>query len=150
MLEQLRDQQLETAFEGDGAGDMVNAVATADADGTVALVVWNGTVDVAKSNGDPLLDRDVELSVNGLAAPAYRLRHRRLDAQHSNINAAWCRISSGRPWPDDDAWPALAEADHLDDYAPITGVRPDAGAVSARFALPMPAVSLIELTPAGG
>jgi xylan 1,4-beta-xylosidase len=150
MLEQLRDQQLETALEGDGAGDMVNAVATADADGTVAIVVWNGTVDVAKSNGDPLLDRDVELSVNGLAAPAYRLRHRRLDAQHSNINAAWCRISSGRPWPDDDAWRALAEADHLDDYAPITGVRPDAGAVSARFALPMPAVSLIELTPAGG
>jgi xylan 1,4-beta-xylosidase len=150
MLEQLRDQRLAMAIEGDGAGDMVNAVATLGVDGTVAIVVWNGTVDVSKSAGDPALDRTVDLAVSGLQTSAYRLRHRRLDEQHSNINAAWCRISSGQPWPDDDAWRALADADQLDDYAPITGVRPAEGTVSTRFALPMPAVSLIELTPVDG
>lgn len=150
MLEQLGDERLAAEISGDGAGDMVDAVASSSPDGTVAIVVWNGTVDVAKSGGEALLDRDVELAIEGLAAPAYRMRHRRLDEQHSNINAAWNRVSSGRPWPDDEAWRTLADADQLDDYAPITDVRPDGGTVTVRFALPMPAVSLIELTPAVG
>ncbi len=55
--------------DGDGAGDMVNAVASIDADATLAIVVWNGTVDVTKSGGDPRLDRDVELIVTDLAGP---------------------------------------------------------------------------------
>ncbi len=151
MLEQLRDEQLATALEGDGAGDMVNAVATADADGTVAIVVWNGTVDVTQVERRPP------------ARPRRRAVGQRSggDLPTGCATAASTRSTptstprgaaspSGRPWPDDDAWRALADADHLDDFAPITDVRPDAGTVSARFALPMPAVSLIELTPAGG
>jgi xylan 1,4-beta-xylosidase len=88
--------------------------------------------------------------VCGLPAPAYLLRHRRVDEQHSNINATWNRIADGRPWPDDDAWRALAGCDRLDDCTPVTEVRPDTGTLDTRFALPMPAVSLIELTPVDG
>jgi xylan 1,4-beta-xylosidase len=149
MLEQLRAQRLATEVTGDGAGDMVNAVGSSDDDGTIAVVVWNGTVDVTKSTGDTLLDRDVEVSVAGLPAPTYRLRHRRLDEQHSNVNALWCRISSGRPWPDEEGWRELAAADELADFVPIAEIRPDGGTVTLRFTLPMPAVSLIELTPVG-
>jgi hypothetical protein len=38
----------------------------------------------------------------------------------------------------------------LDDCTPVTEVRPDTGTLDTRFALPMPAVSLIELTPVDG
>jgi xylan 1,4-beta-xylosidase len=148
MLEQLREQRLQVDIDGDGAGDLVNAVGSVDPHGTLAIVVWNGTVDVTKSGGDERLDRDIDLEVVGLSAPAYRIRHRRLDEQHSNLNAAWDRVSGGRPWPGDAAWRTLHDADRLADLVPPDDVRPLDGAVQLRFALPMPAVSLIELTPA--
>jgi xylan 1,4-beta-xylosidase len=148
MLEQLREQRLQVDIDGDGAGDLVNAVGSVDPDGTLAIVVWNGTVDVTKSGGDERLDRDIDLEIDGLSAPAYRIRHRRLDEQHSNLNTTWARVSDGRPWPGDAAWRTLHDADRLADLVPPDDVRPLDGAVQLRFALPMPAVSLIELTPA--
>lgn len=147
MLEQLADEQLAVHVDGDGAGDMVNAVASHDGHGRVVAVVWNGTVDVTKSGGDPLLDRRVTVSIGGLDRPAYTLRHRRLDEAHSNINRAWDEIAGGRPWPDDDEWRALAAGDHLADYEPSYDLRPDGGAVHLEFDLPMPGISLIELIP---
>jgi xylan 1,4-beta-xylosidase len=147
MLAQLGDVRLPVDVAGDGAGDMVDAVAAADESGTVALVAWNGTVDVTKSAGDALLDRDLEVRITGLPAGRYRLRHRRLDQQHSDLNAAWKQIAAGAPWPDDAQWAALAEADVLADYEPPRDVTPESGEVALSFPLPMPAVSLIELTP---
>ena len=149
MLEQLHPQRLTAAMQGDGAGDMVNAVATCDVDGRVAIVLWNCTVDVSKVGGDPLLDRRVELTVDGLDAPGYRLRHRRLDEDHSNLNAAWAARSGGRAWPEDGDWDALRERDQLELIEPERVVHPDGGAVRLHVELPMPAVSLLELEPAG-
>jgi xylan 1,4-beta-xylosidase len=148
MLEQLHRQRLVVEVEGDGAGDMVNAVATSDGHGRVAIVLWNGTVDVSKAGGDPLLDRRVELTVDGLTAPAYRLRHRRLDEDHSNINAHWLARSDGRPWPEDGDWDALRDRDQLELLEPERVVRPRGGGVRLDVDLPMPAVSLFELEPA--
>jgi xylan 1,4-beta-xylosidase len=147
MLERLREQRLDVDVAGDGAGDLVNAVASADEDGTLAIVLWNGTVDVTKSGGDALLDRDLELVVVGLSASAYRLRHRRLDEQHSNLNDTWARVSGGRPWPDDAGWRTLHDEDRLADLVPPGEVEPVDGVVQLHFALPMPSVSLIELVP---
>ena len=86
--------------------------------------------------------------VADLPAAGYRVRHRRLDEQHSNLNAAWARVA-GRPAVAGRRRVAdLLAADRLADLAPPGDVRPVDGAVHLRFALPMPAVSLIELTPA--
>jgi xylan 1,4-beta-xylosidase len=148
MLEQLRERRLEVDVAGDGAGDMVNAVGSTDPDGSLAIVVYNGTVDVTKAGGDPRLDRDVKLTVTDLPATTYRLRHRRLDERHSNVNAAWARLAGGRAWPDDPAWQQLQVEDRLADLVPPADVRPEGGTVQLRFALPMPAVSLVELLPA--
>lgn len=148
MLEQLGEQRLATIVDGDGAGDMVNAVATAGTDGSLAIVTWNGTVDVSKAGGEhPLLDRHVELVIADAAAARYQLRHRRLDEQHSNINASWGRISAGRSWPDEAGWRALVAEDQLADLDPVGDVKSEAGRLIVRFDLPMPAVSLIELIP---
>jgi xylan 1,4-beta-xylosidase len=147
MLEQLRPHRLAVAAEGDGAGDMVNAVATSDDHGRVSIVVWNATVDVSKAGGDPLLDRDVDLTVDGLPATRYRVRHRRLDEEHSNLNTAWARIARGRAWPDGDEWGKLREQNRLDDLEPARMVEPQSDTVELCFPLPMPGVSLIELDP---
>jgi xylan 1,4-beta-xylosidase len=148
MLERLGRDRLPAVLDGDGAGDMVGAVASSDPDGRVALVVWNGTVDVTKSGGDPLLDRDVDLTVTGLPASRYRLRHRRVDEQHSNVNRAWAQLSGSRPWPDEGGWAELRAADHLDDLVEPSDVEPQDGRVRLTFDLPMPSVSLLELVPA--
>ena len=148
MLEQLREQRLDAVVDGDGAGDMVNAVGSIDADGALAIVVWNGTVDVTKSGGDARLDRDVDLVVTDLPAGAYHVRHRRLDEEHSNVNATWKQVAAGRSWPDDNGWNVLRAEDRLADFVPPCDMQPVDGAVSLRFALPMPAVSLVELIPA--
>ena len=148
MLEQLGEQRLEALVDGDGAGDMVNAVATADLDGTVTIVLWNGTVDVSKAAGNfPLLDRHVTLILTDLPSSGYRLRHRRVDERHSNLNATWDRIAAGRSWPDEPAWRTLAAEDELADLEPPTDVVAGAGTLILRFDVPMPAVSLIQLTP---
>ena len=152
MLEQLRPMRLAAVVEGDGAGDMVNAVATRDHDGGLALVVWNGTVDVTKAGGaplGPLLDRHIHVTVSDLPAPNYHVRHRRLDEQHSNLNLSWARISAGRAWPDETGWSTLREEDHLVDLEPAAPVRLENRRLDLTFELPMPGISLIELEPAG-
>lgn len=146
MLEQLGPIRLPVGVDGDGAGDLVNAVATRDEHGKVTLVVWNGTVDVSKSEGSELLDRDVTLDVSGLGTRRYRVRHRRLDHDHSDLNAAWAQIARGREWPEGDEWGHLAQASELADLEPPRDVEVD-GRLALQFTLPMPAVSLIELDP---
>jgi len=147
MLEQLRPQQLAVVLNGDGAGDLVNAVASRDDAGGVTIVIWNGTVDVSKAGGDALLDRTVELTIGGLSASRYHLRHRRLDGLRSNLNAVWGRIAEGRAWPDEDGWATLHAEDRLADLEAPTTVDTLDQSVRLSFELPMPAVSLIELQP---
>jgi xylan 1,4-beta-xylosidase len=102
---------------------------------------------VTKFGGEPLLDRDVELTVTRLPAGRYEIRHRRLDEHHSNLNRAWAAQARDRDWPDERGWQDLRDADRLEDLEPVSTVAADGGSVTLSFALPMPAVSLIELTP---
>lgn len=147
MLEQLRSLRLLTRVEGDGAGDMVNAVATSDPDGRLAILLWNGTVDVAKAGGDRLLDRHIDLTFVDLPATRYRVRHRRLDEQHSNLIPTATVILAGHEWPDETGWHALREADRLVDLEPLAHVRAAARTLHLMFEMPMPSLSLIELEP---
>ncbi|HEX2844324.1 MAG TPA: xylan 1,4-beta-xylosidase, partial [Candidatus Limnocylindria bacterium] len=148
MLEQLLDERVATRVGGDGAGDMIQAIGSGADDGRISILVWNGTVDVTKAGGDPLLDRSAAISVSGLAAPRYRLRHRRLDEEHSNLVSAWESIRDGADWPTDDGWAALAARDRLEELEPERAVVPEGGTLELRFPLPMPSISLIELEPA--
>lgn len=147
MLEQLLDERLEVTVDGDGAGDMVQAIGSRGEDGRITVVAWNGTVDVSKSRGEPSLDRHVTLRVEGPAASAYRLRHRRLDEAHSNLVRAWSELGNGADWPSAGQWEALAALDHLEDLEPRRVVTPSDGTLSLEMVLPMPSISLIELEP---
>jgi xylan 1,4-beta-xylosidase len=146
MLERLGDDELSSEIRGDGAGSLVEAWASGDPGGRVAIAVWNGTLDQTKASGDPALDRSVTLEIEGLRPGTYEVRHHRVDAGHSNIARTWERL--GKPdWPDDAGWAALRAADHLEDLEPPREVLGDGGSIELTFHLPMPAMSLVELVP---
>jgi xylan 1,4-beta-xylosidase len=148
MLEQLLDQRLEVSVSGDGAGDMVQAIGSRDDAGRVTVVAWNGTVDVTKADGDARLDRSVSMALQGLSGERYRLRHRRLDQRHSNLVRRWDEMSGGADWPTGAQWADLAATDELEELEPTAEVATPNGSVELAFDLPMPSVSLIELSPA--
>ncbi|GAA2209468.1 hypothetical protein GCM10009850_049260 [Nonomuraea monospora] len=142
LAERLGDAELAAEVDGDVAG--VEAWAARHPDGRVGVLVWNGTLNSAQSTGAPELTRAVTLAVEGLERRAYTLTHHRIDAHHTNVEAAWEAMGGG-DWPTGEQWEALAEADGLDALAPpatVTGP-----AVSLAFDLPMPGVSFVELTP---
>ncbi|MEA2651999.1 MAG: xylan 1,4-beta-xylosidase, partial [Chloroflexota bacterium] len=148
MLEQLLPERLAATITGDGAGDMVQAIASRADDGRVTIVAWNGTVDVTKAGGAPMLDRSASLSLSGLDARRYRLRHRRLDATHSNLVARWAELGGTADWPDEGQWATLATRDRLEELEPERIVAPADGKLELAFELPMPSISLLELEPA--
>ena len=94
------------------------------------------------------MDREVTLKVTGLAAGMkYRLRHYRVDNNHSNIYAAW--VALGKPdWPKPVPLADLRQHDRLDvlhdDKEIIVNVD---GAAELQFTLPMPGLSLVIFSP---
>jgi xylan 1,4-beta-xylosidase len=147
MLDRLLDERLEAAVDGDGAGDMVQTIGSRDDGGRVTVVAWNGTVDVAKAGGDERLDREVRLTIDGLTGERVRLRHRRLDEHHSNLVRRWQELGGAAEWPTETQWAELARLDTLEDLEPERVVSVDDRSVELSFDLPMPSVSLIELSP---
>ena len=131
-------------LSGDGGGGLVDAWATRDRNGRLAIAIWNGTIDQSKANGDKLLDRNVRLEVAGLEPGPVHIRHRRIDAEHSNIARHW----TGGDWPDEAGWTRLHALDRLDELEPSRTRDVSAtGRLDVEFDLPMPAVSLLEILP---
>ncbi|HEX2755555.1 MAG TPA: glycosyl hydrolase [Candidatus Limnocylindrales bacterium] len=146
MLNRLGDDELACELDGDGAASLVEAWASADPDGRVAIAVWSGTLDQTRADGEVALDRSISLTIRGLGAATYQLRHHRVDTLHSNIVRTWEDV--GRPdWPDADGWARLRAADRLETLGPTRAVAVDGGRLELAFDLPMPAMSLIELVP---
>lgn len=160
MLERLGQAELPVTATGDGADSLVESWAGADPDGRVAVAVWNGTLDQTKIGGAPALDRSVELAVSGVTPGRYRLSHHRLDRAHSDITATWFAMggvtggphagaAEGALWPSDEQWEQLHAADELAELEPAVEITVGGGPVALTFTLPMPGMSLIELTPLG-
>lgn len=90
--------------------------------------------------------RSASLRISGLPAAGYAVRHRRLDTAHSNLGAAWERLG-GDAWPTEQEWRALRAGDCLEDLEPEHSVRVSDGSLELQLDLPMPSISLLELTP---
>ena len=146
ILEQLGEIELRSAIAGDGAQSLVEAWASRSGD-RLAIAVWNGTLDRSKADGDLSLERRIDLAVEGLDRGPYRMRHRRLDLDHTNIRSVWQSFGDDL-WPDDFGWERLRERDFLEDLEPPSVLTPEHGIARIAFDLPMPAISLIELDPA--
>ncbi len=143
MLERLGEDELASELDGDGAGSLVEAWASGDPDGRVAIAVWNGTLDQSKADRGPGPRSVGHPRRSRACGPGtYELRHHRVDARHSNIVRTWKRL--GRPdWPDDAGWTRLRAADRLETLgAGAHGPRRNEGRLELEFELPMPAMSL--------
>ena len=137
------DAVLATTMSGDGAEVLVRSWATKHDDGTVDVLVWNGTVNAELMTGEPRLDRRVDVTVSGLDDTGYQARLARVDAAHSNILAGYPQNVA---WPDDELWQQLRSRDrlHEEDTEPVPANRSSA---QYRIDLPQPGVVRIRLTP---
>jgi xylan 1,4-beta-xylosidase len=146
LAERLGDIELPTAARGDGANGLVECWAARGADGTVGVLLWNGTLDHGKAGGDSMLDRGVTVTVTGLRDERYTLRHLRVDATHGNVAETWRELGGGQ-WPDDDQWAVLGEADRVPLLEPDRDVAARGGVAELTLDLPMPSISFLELRP---
>ena len=148
LLERLGESRLTVSMHGDGAGSLVNCLATRDDSGCTGMLVWNSTLDQRGIAGNPLLARRVELSVEGLPPGRYAVRHWRVDETHSNVFAHWHEIGgAGADWPTPSQWAELAGANTLDELGEAVTVEVSSGPVEVAFDLPQPGISYLELTP---
>ncbi|MEN3609813.1 xylan 1,4-beta-xylosidase [Plantactinospora sp. ZYX-F-223] len=147
LADRLGEHELPATLTGDGAESLVEAWAARDDDGTVTVLAWNGTLDQSKAGGDRRLDRDVRVELRGLDAGSYRVRHWRVDQEHSNIRRVWQDLDGG-DWPTGEQWELLRARDTLDEYRPEQVVRVVDGGCDVDFPLPMPGVSFLRLEPA--
>jgi xylan 1,4-beta-xylosidase len=138
------DQVLASHLDGDGADVLVQSWATKHDDGTVDVLVWNGTINGALMDGDPRLDRDVRLTITGLDHGPYQVSLARIDEHHSNILDGY---PTDVAWPDQQLWQRLHAADRLHEE-PLTAVAPELPTARFNIALPMPGVARVRLTPA--
>jgi xylan 1,4-beta-xylosidase len=150
LLARLGTRRLRVDVSGDGAGGLVDALAARHDDGRIGIVVWNVTLNQAKTGGDPQLDRLVRLTVSVPPGTAYTIRHYRIDAEHSNIVTVWEQMCRGASWPDDGQWPVLGEMNTLDELCPASqAVAENGQPLEFTFDLPMPGISFLELAPLG-
>ncbi|SRR5579885_640287 len=143
LAQDMGTQLVQLDLQGDGAGSLVDGWASRKFDGSLDLLLWNGTLDQSMVAGNRLLDRRLLVRIEQLAAPLYRGSLARIDATHSNIAAHW---SSERDWPAPEEWEALYKADTLDE-TPLPALRPLDGCVSLSLDLPMPGILRVRLIP---
>jgi xylan 1,4-beta-xylosidase len=142
LAEHLGDQVLASRVAGDGADVLVQAWATRHADGTVDVLVWNGTINAALAQGDPRLDRRIRLVVAALPDTIYSVELARVDEHHSNVVP---HCPPDVTWPDATLWVCLRAHDEL--YTErLPDVRPAAGLAHFEFDLPMPGIARIRLS----
>jgi len=147
LLAGLGDHERVIEATGDGADSLVEAVAAHDEEGRVSVIVWNATLDQTRMEGRTNLARHVHLHVAGLRQGRHLLRHRRIDASHSNIIDVWERIRADADWPTDAQWEQLARANTLDDLDSPQTIEITDGSYRIDFDLPMPGVSALEFVP---
>ena len=130
-------------LEGDGAGSLVDGWAARHDDGTLDVLLWNGTLDQSKAGGAPLLDREVRVALEGLPAGRYAASLARVDDLHSNLAARW---AGETPWPTPDQLAALQAGDVLHDE-PLGPLDAPAGRAELEVPLPMPGIARVRLRP---
>ncbi|WP_069815781.1 GH39 family glycosyl hydrolase [Streptomyces sp. TP-A0874] len=145
LLSQLAGGRIPARVTGDGAEALVEALATR-AEGTVDVLLWNGTLDQSKLDGSAVLDRSVTLRLTNLEpGTTYSVRSHRVDQEHANIQAVWERLGGGA-WPDTDQWEQLRAADQLPaEELPTATAAPD-GTAELTITLPNPGIRFLRLS----
>ncbi len=143
LAESLGRELVNLDLQGDGAGSLVDAWASRKPDGTIAVLVWNGTLDQSKIDGSDLLKRQINVRIEQLEDRGYQVVLARIDSLHSNIATCW---KSENNWPTPEQWEWLHTVNTLDEQA-MPDILPVNGTAQVTFGLPMPGVVRLRLKP---
>ena len=129
-----------------GMPEEVVALATEGEGGRIAVLVWRHADDQYLPDDGAA---EVELSIWNLPAgvAAVRVEHRRIDGAHSNSHAAWEAVGAPQD-PTAEQLRAIRERQGLEELEPPRTEPVRDGALTLTLRLPLPSVSLLELTPA--
>ena len=141
LAEQLGDQLVELELRGDGAGSLVDGWAARRDDRGVDVLLWNGTLDQTKAEGDTLLDRELRIVMSGLRPGTYSVSLARVDEEHSNLVR---RRQGESDWPSPEEWERLRSADRLDEEELPTVEAMETRAPELTLRLPMPGVARVR------
>ncbi|GAA2216582.1 hypothetical protein GCM10010429_43800 [Micromonospora olivasterospora] len=140
MFGQLGETELPVRAYGDGADGLVQTWASRRADGSLAVLVWNSTLDQSKRDGDAALARRIQLAVEGAAGRTVTLT--RLDREHGDVTTLADRLGV-TGWPTDQQWDALRVADTL--AVEKVAAAAEGGAAVLELHLPQPGAVLVEV-----
>ena len=122
----------------------IDALASLDDGGRVAVLVWRHADDQYARGADPA---GAELRLTGLPeGGAVRVRHWRIDAAHSNAHTVW-RSLGGPDYPAPEEVAAIRARQSLERLEPDRHVGVVDHALTLQLDLPLPAVSLVEVEP---
>lgn len=137
--------KLELTMSGDGAHGLIEGWATRHDDGTIDVLVWNGTFDQRLVDGDPALDRVIDLHIHSLPGRSVAVSIARIGIGVSDIAS---RLPADVDWPAGEAeWQQLQAEDRL--HVDHLGTkRVSDGVVKLPVELPMPGVIRVRVTTA--
>lgn len=145
-VESSRAWSLDRLDDGEaGMPEEVDALATTNRRDLISVLVWRHADDQYLTGGP---EADVSLTIERLPfdGAAVRVRHWRIDAQHSNSHAAW--QAAGAPQdPSEAQLRAIKDRQGLEELEPEQEERPRDGTLELQVRLPLPGVSLLEIRP---
>jgi xylan 1,4-beta-xylosidase len=126
-----------------GAPEEVDALAAFNGSDRVSLLVWRHADDqyLTDANGAAV---DIVLERLPFEADRVRLRHWRVDRDHSNSHAAW--QAAGAPQdPSEGRLHSIKDRQRLELFEPDRELAVETGRLSLQIGLPLPSASLLEI-----
>jgi xylan 1,4-beta-xylosidase len=129
--------------EAQSVPEEVDVLAATSPDGAVTALVWRHDDDQHRRDHT---ERPVRVTIRGLGTGPVLVRHWRIDAAHGNTYRAW-RALGAPDYPSQAEIERIADAGRLRPFEPERLELPSGGEVAIDLSLPLPSVSLLEVTP---
>jgi xylan 1,4-beta-xylosidase len=129
--------------DGSSMPEEVDVLASRADNGSVAVLVWRHTDDQYQTSEQ---ETSTTITVRNLPLGSYRIRHYRIDANHSNSYTQWKLLGSSQD-PTAEQLAAIKARQGLEELEPARSIEADSGWLSLDVSLPLPAASLLVLEP---
>jgi xylan 1,4-beta-xylosidase len=129
--------------EAQSVPEEVDVLAATSDDGRVTALVWRHDDDQHRGQQP---ERPVRVTIRGLGAGPVLVRQWRIDSAHGNTYQAW-RALGAPDYPSQADIERIADAGRLRPFEPERLELPSGGEIAIDLSLPLPSVSLLEVTP---
>jgi xylan 1,4-beta-xylosidase len=123
----------------EGMPETVDALASRDDEGTIAVLVYRHADDQYSADAGTA---DIALTISGLDDGEYELEHFRIDREHSNAHTVWRELGSP-DYPTDEQVEAISARQGLERSEPAGSLSSTGGSARVELSLALPALSLL-------